>query len=68
LIHVVRPKPKHPTSADALPDLIALGLSFREFDDTNVAKQVEYRINVVELRSGGIEEDEEELEGPDDVD
>ena len=61
LIHVVKPKSKDST----IPDVIALGLSFREFDDSDVARQVEYRINLVELRSGGIEEEEEEWETDD---
>ena len=61
LIHVVRPKVKQ--GNPPLPDLIALGLSFREFDDSDVAKQVEYRINVVELRNREIEEDEEDFVG-----
>ncbi len=61
LIHVIKPKSKD----SAIPDLIALGLSFREFDDSDVAKQVEYRINLVELRSGFIEDEEEEWENDD---
>ena len=61
LIHVVRPKVKQDNPA--LPNLIALGLSFREFDDSDVAKQVEYRINLVELRNREDEEDEEDFVG-----
>jgi hypothetical protein len=60
LIHVVRPKVK-PDDAP-LPDLIALGLSFMEFDDSDVAKQVEYRINVVELRNKEVDEEDEDTE------
>jgi hypothetical protein len=68
LIHIVRPLPKGKDSGLILPDLIALGLSFRDFDDSDVAKQVEYRINLVELRTADeTDEDEEiEMEGFDD--
>lgn len=59
LIHVVHPKPK--PNDPPVPDLIALGLSFREFDDSDVAKQVEYRINVVELRSREPEDEGEDI-------
>ena len=59
LIHVVHPKVK-PDNAP-VPDVIALGLSFREFDDSDVAKQVEYRINVVELRSREPEDEDEDF-------
>lgn len=59
LIHVVHPKVK-PDNPPA-PDLIALGLSFREFDDSDVAQQVEYRINVVELRSREPEDEDEDF-------
>ena len=59
LIHVVHPKVK-PDNAP-VPDVIAIGLSFREFDDSDVAKQVEYRINVVELRSREPEDEDEDL-------
>jgi hypothetical protein len=65
LVYLVRPKP----NADiVLPDLIALGLSFREFDDSDVAKQVEYRINLVELRNGESDDDDDFWEGINDVD
>ncbi len=43
------------------PPLIALGLSFPEFDDSTIATQVAYKINVVEWRSRltAVETDEE---------
>jgi len=62
LIHVVRPLPKGKESGLVLPDLIALGLSFRDFDDSDVAKQVEYRINLVELRTADETDEDEEIE------
>jgi hypothetical protein len=45
-----------------------LGLSFRDFDDSDVAKQVEYRINLVESRGGEIEDEAEEEDGDDELD
>jgi hypothetical protein len=62
LIHVVRPLPKGKDSGIVLPDLIALGLSFRDFDDSDVAKQVEYRINLVELRTADDTDEDEEID------
>ncbi|MGA8669372.1 MAG: hypothetical protein WB679_05825, partial [Terracidiphilus sp.] len=66
--HVIKPLFKGHDAATQIPQLLALGLSFRDFDDSDVAKQVEYRINLVELRSGDEAEDEEDLdiEGEDD--
>jgi hypothetical protein len=51
-------------------ELTALGLSFRVFDDSDVAKRVVYRINLVELRSGQERAGEEEdgAEDGDDLD
>jgi hypothetical protein len=62
LIHLVRPLPKGKDAGLVLPDLIALGLSFRDFDDSDVARQVEYRINLVELRTADDSDDEEEMD------
>ena len=62
LIHIVKPLLKDKDSAFQIPNLIALGLSFREFDDSEVAKQVEYRINLVELRGGEVDDEEEMLD------
>lgn len=68
LIYVVKPLSKGNDAAPQIPDLLALGLSFPKFDDSDVAKQVEYRINLVELRSGDEADDEDDLdtEGEDD--
>ena len=65
LIYVVRPNagPNKPP----VSDVIALGLSFRKFDDSSEAKQVEYRINLVELRNRELEDEFEEA-GADDLD
>jgi hypothetical protein len=68
LIHVVRPLLKEKDAGFEIPNLIALGLSFREFDDSDVAKQVEYRINLVELRAGEIDEEDEEIVDTDEID
>jgi hypothetical protein len=62
LIHVVRPLPKGKDFGIVVPDLIALGLSFRDFDDSDVAKQVEYRINLVELRTADDTDEDEEID------
>jgi hypothetical protein len=63
LIHFVQPYCERSDAPKLPEELIALGLSFRVFDDSAVARQVEYRINLVELRSGEELEDDEELEG-----
>jgi hypothetical protein len=62
LIHMIRPLLKGKDSGLVLPDLIALGLSFRDFDDSDVAKQVEYRINLVELRTANETDEDEEID------
>jgi hypothetical protein len=62
LIHIIKPLPKGKDLGLVLPDLIALGLSFRDFDDSDVAKQVEYRINLVELRTADETDEDEEIE------
>jgi hypothetical protein len=65
LIHFIEPE-SNKSDLAVLPDeLIALGLSFMEFDDSAVAKRVIYRINLVELRSGEEVDDEEEFEKED---
>jgi Z1 domain len=65
LIYLVTPVAKGNDTGTIFPNLIALGLSFREFDDSDVARQVDYRINLVELRYGGLgnEEYEEDEDG-----
>jgi len=65
LIHFIEPESNKSDSAILPDELIALGLSFMEFDDSAVAKRVIYRINLVELRSGEEVDDEEEFEKED---
>lgn len=62
LIHVIKPLPKGNETGVTLPNLLALGLSFRDFDDSDVAKQVEYRINLVELRTADETDEDEDIE------
>jgi len=45
----------------------ALGLSFPEFDDSNVARRIRYRINLIELRNMFEFEKDDEAEEEDDV-
>lgn len=40
-----------PTSLSSCGEMIALGLSFPQFDDSDVAKRVIYRVNLVEWKS-----------------
>jgi hypothetical protein len=70
LLHLIEPKSAGSEPSELPEELIGVGLSFMDFDDSAVAKQVEYRINLVELRSGEEIEDEDDLggEGEDDVD
>lgn len=46
---------------DDLDEIVALGLSFPVFDDTDVAKRVMYRVNLVEWRSMIEEEIDDDL-------
>ena len=71
LIHFIKPEPRssRPESIVLPEELTALGLSFRVFDDSDVAKRVVYRINLVELRSGqeSASEDDDGAEDGDDL-
>jgi hypothetical protein len=67
LIHLIEPSSKSKPDEVRWAELIALGLSFRSFDDSAIAKRVAYRINLVELRSRAEINDDEE-EGDDDLD
>jgi hypothetical protein len=40
-----------PNPAPDVPEIVALGLSFPLFDDSDIAKRVTYRVNLVEWRS-----------------
>jgi hypothetical protein len=46
-------------------ELVALGLSFPEFDDTDVARRVKYRVNLVAWRALAESEVDDELEAGD---
>jgi len=50
-----------PTPVAVAEKIIALGLSFPQFDDTDVAKRVLYRVNLVEWRSMLDEEQDDDL-------
>jgi hypothetical protein len=49
LIHVLAPN--EPVTGSNCDEIVALGLSFPRFDDSDVAKRVVYRVNLVEWRS-----------------
>ena len=49
LIHIL--SPNEPVAGGYSEEIIALGLSFPQFDDSDVAKRVTYRVNLVEWRS-----------------
>lgn len=71
LLHLIEPRTNRSDAALLPSELIGLGLSFREFDDSDVARRVAYRINLIELRSTqdnlddedtGTEEDDDDLD------
>lgn len=59
IIYLLTPKPPSPVPNSER--IVALGLSFPEFDDTDVAKRVAYRVNLVEWRSMIDEERDDDL-------
>lgn len=64
LTHVL--SPNEPIAG--VEDIVALGLSFPQFDDSDVAKRVIYRVNLVEWRSmleQEVDDDLQEEEEPD---
>jgi hypothetical protein len=73
LLHLVRGflrKPnrdKVPFEAEA-PPLVALGLSFPRFDDSDVRKKVIYKINLVKWRELFEEEEDDDVPEDDDLD
>jgi hypothetical protein len=50
------------------PALVALGLSFPRFDDSDIAASVEYKVNVVEWRSLFERETDDDIMADDDLD
>jgi hypothetical protein len=59
LLHVLKATNPHKTFAE---ELVALGLSFPAFDDSDVARRVKYRVNLVAWRSLAETEVDDELE------
>jgi hypothetical protein len=47
--------------------LVAIGLSFPKFDDSNDARRVRYRVNPVEWKNMFMAEADDEMEGDDDT-
>lgn len=68
LVHLVKPFTDDGQEYDTggIP-LVAAGLSFPEFDDTDIARRVRYRINLVEWRNMFQEEIDDDLENIDDA-
>lgn len=67
LVHLIEPKTD--CEEKKLPDgLVALGLSFPVFDDSDVARRVTYRVNLVEWNAILESEMDEQLENGDDDD
>lgn len=65
LVHVIEPKIKG--EEKKLPDgLVALGLSFPVFDDSDVARRVLYRVNLTEWNAILESEIDEQIESGDD--
>lgn len=65
LIHLLTPEVEN-FNTGGFP-LAALGLSFPEFDDSNVARRIRYRINLVELRNMFEFETDDDAEEEDNV-
>lgn len=61
IIYVLTATPPNPVPAAG--KIVALGLSFPEFDDRDVASQVVYRVNLVEWRSMLEQEQDDDLVG-----
>ncbi|TRZ47919.1 hypothetical protein D4S03_10740 [bacterium] len=68
LVHLVKPFVEDGREYDTggLP-LVAVGLSFPEFDDTDIARRVRYRINMVEWSTMFQAEADDDLENIDDT-
>jgi len=66
LIHVIAPYVKQQPLDMNSSTLIALGLSFPRFDDSDVARRVTYRVNLVEWRTIIESEMDDEISGADD--
>jgi len=64
MTHVLSPNEPIP----GVEDIIALGLSFPQFDDSDVAKRVIYRVNLVEWRSMLEQEVDDDLQEEEETD
>lgn len=69
LVHLLKPFTDDLQEYDTggIP-LVAVGLSFPQFDDTDIARRVRYRINLVEWKNMFQEEVDDDLENIDDAD
>ncbi len=63
IVHAIQPEAIG--AHDLSPDLIALGLSFPVFDDSDVAKRVRYRVNLVEWKTIAETEADDDLDEAD---
>jgi len=63
LLHVLKAKEEDKTFPE---ELVAIGLSFPDFDDSDVARRVKYRVNLVAWRALAENEVDDELEVEDD--
>jgi len=68
LVHLLKPFADDGQEYDTggIP-LVAVGLSFPQFDDTSIARRVRYRINLVEWKNMFQEEVDDDLENIDDA-
>ena len=68
LVHLLKPFTDDGQEYDTggIP-LVAVGLSFPKFDDTDIARRVRYRINLVEWKNMFQEEVDDDLENIDDT-
>lgn len=68
LVHLLKPFTDDGQEYDTggIP-LVAVGLSFPQFDDTDIARRVRYRINLVEWKNMFQEEVDDDLESIDDA-
>ena len=62
IIHAIEPEAAGPQIVS--DDLIALGLSFPVFDDSDVAKRVLYRVNLVEWKAIAENEADDDIDEP----
>ena len=65
LLHLIKPYFKEEEYDINGNTLVAVGLSFPEFDDSDVTRRVRYRVNLVEWRNIFMAEAEDEIEAED---